>query len=420
MKLIVTALLSLFLFACSNNNSKPETTTPELLEQAPINPVQLMPKEMEDYYKALLPRIDDMEMQFVIWDSNTMWYDDKAIVPGYQDSQGDPEGMRPNTIDRSLIDTAVPGGHAKLFSTTTSGRFNFPFGTGGADRSINFKKVNFWSLPDLPVVYWKMPFSRWRWLFPKGTIFGEVMLIKFPDGTEFIFEVRTRKRLEDSWESKTFRPFPTAKRLADDIKKWRPDWNESHLKAVVEHLEKSGGFSPATLETRNFQGTFDKVTGYLDVLPVFNDLGLVKQLLMATSFELVTEPWKKDGDKEVYALSAGDLASIVPINYDSGLLPMTNESCDRCHKDAGRQIGDFQPNLILYGELWGEDQIFSWHPFENSMFVDANGRVKNFNNDNRRLRQDFKDGNLVVPYDSKVHVAPNYKEIPKSWSYRPI
>jgi hypothetical protein len=142
MKLIVTALLSLFLFACSNNNSKPETTTPELLEQAPINPVQLMPKEMEDYYKALLPRIDDMEMQFVIWDSNTMWYDDKAIVPGYQDSQGDPEGMRPNTIDRSLIDTAVPGGHAKLFSTTTSGRFNFPFGTGGADRSINFKKVN--------------------------------------------------------------------------------------------------------------------------------------------------------------------------------------------------------------------------------------------------------------------------------------
>lgn len=387
--------------------------------------VNIMPATKAEKYKSLLPRVWDEEVNAILNSPLTMWYDSESIVPSYQDSMGDPEGNRPNTIDRSFIDLAVPGGHAKLFER--QGRFQFPFATGGADLSDNFLKINFWSPPRsdgkvLPVVYWRLDFSRWRWMFPVGTSLGEVMMIPFTDGDLRVFEIRVRKRTLTGWVNTIFRPFPTAYQLATTIQWMRPNWeNTPSLKAMVRHLLNENTFTPRTLETKAFPGTFDKVVGSLDVIPDFNDIELVKELLKETPFRAQNAiAWKSNSRQSTYAASTQSANSIVPRRYDAGLFPVDDVSCHRCHKDAGRSIRDFHDQLMLYGELWGEDETFSWHPFETSMFVDASGQPKNFNNDNRRLRSDFANEGLVVKYNPSLHSAPWYQELARDWVYRPV
>ena len=94
---------------------------------------------------------------------------------------------------------------------------------------------------------------------------------------------------------------------------------------------------------------------------------------------------------------------------------MTDETCDRCHQDAGRPFKDWYDNILAYGELWGEDEAFSWHPFENSSFVDSSGSVVDFNYDNRTFRQDFIDAGVFVPYNTSAHPASIYKKLPGPW-----
>lgn len=387
--------------------------------------IDIMPPAKAAQYKALLPSVWDEELHTILHNSETMWYDAESIVPSYQDSQGDPEGNRPNTIDPVLIDLAVPGGWASLFSET--GKFNFPFRSGGADLSSNLVKINFWSVPkinggQLPVVYWKLNFSRWRWIFPLATVIGEVLLERFPDGDLRVFEIRTRKREITGWHNTVLRPFLTANILADAIKSARPQWEQSpSLKALVAHLLNENTLTARTLKSEHFGISFQTQSGYLDILPDFGDPQLVKDLLKETPFQSVGSIlWKSNGTQVTFAASTLSSYSIVPKQYDAGMLQVDDVSCRRCHKDGGRQIGDYYDDLIAYGELWGEDEIFSWHPFETKMFVNAQGEVQNFNDDNRRLRPDFASAGLVVTYNPSLHPSSLYKEIPRDWTYHPI
>jgi hypothetical protein len=97
--------------------------------------------------------------------------------------------------------------------------------------------------------------------------------------------------------------------------------------------------------------------------------------------------------------------------------------------DAGRSFQDFHPEVAAYGELWGEDQAFSWHLFETDRFVKPDGNVRCFNadpgagcsvDDNRALRQALKDSGLVVPYNLVEENAGDYKRLPQSWTYKPF
>lgn len=385
----------------------------------------IMPPEQAAFFRGLLPKVDAIELQRILNDLNTMWYDSESIYPSYQDSQGDPEGNRPNSIEPAIIDPAVPGGWSFLFQSR--GKFQFPFASGGADLCDNLVKINFWSVPRsgaefLPVVYWKMDFSRWRWLFPVGTSIGEVLMVKFPDGALRVFEIRVRKRIESGWDNKIYRPFLTARDLADAIKIKRPNWiHTESLVQLVQHLEDTSTLTPRTLEAKSFKKAFEPVTGALDILPEFGDMALVKQLLTETVFKDVQDSaWKSNSVYTTYAASTKASYSIVPRNYDAGVLPVDNESCTRCHDNAGRQIRDFKFELVLYGEIWGEDQIFSWHPFENEAFVKPNGNVNHLNSDNRKIRTDFLSSGLFVPYKPGMHPNHLYKEISHDWVYNPV
>ncbi len=387
---------------------------------------QLLSVEQVARYRQLMPSSAATELAAILQDERLIWYDKTAIVPGYQDSMGDPEGMRPNTLRKDLINTAVPGGHERIFARR--GLFQFPFGTGGIDESTNASGFNFWLPPmengkEWPVAYWRLPWSRWRWVFPTGTVLGEVLTVNSPDGRQVVFEIRTRTRLENTWANDIYRPFRTAAELAAAIQRLRPQWaSNTKLKTLVQHLQRHDNLKPASLVGRSvFASAFPQVDGFEDVLPDFGDPQLVIDLLQTMEFRSVKgQVWKQSGSQITYAPTTNQSFGVTANNYQAGLFPTDDEFCARCHKDAGRAFIDYYGDVAAYGELWGEDQAFSWHLFETANFVDPRGEVRNFNEDNRSLRSDMRDAGLVVPFQQGVHPEGRYRQLPQDWKYRPF
>ena len=367
----------------------------------------------------------------------TFWYDKSALTPGYQDSFGDnietPIGFRPNTIDPGLINLAVPGGHAQIFQSL--GTFHFPFGTpiGPVD---NVKVVDFWQPghdaagAPLPVVHWQRdPNSythRVEWMFPAGTVFGEALFLD-EDGTLFPFEIRTRTRGVDGWVNDIYRPFGRATELADAIEARRgeqPAWASSQaLDTLVAQL-RGTTLAPFEVKNTNFPGAFPTRNAGIDVLPAMtgSDADFLHTLMMTTPFHSVRGiAWKTMGTTQgsgliAHAAGAAGRGTIVPKGYNAAAVEVSETSCDGCHRDAGRPFETWYSNILAYGELWGNDEIFTWHPFTLANFVDAQGKVVNFNHDNRVIRADFKSAGLVAPYKPANHPPSVYKRIVREWT----
>src|SRR5262249_22259125 len=139
-------------------------------------------------------------------------------------------------------------------------------------------------------------------------------------------------------------------------------------------------------------------------------------LLMETPFHSAQGSyWKRNGSLTAWAATTTSF-SIVPKNFNAGFLDMTDQMCSTCHRDAGRPFKDYYPEVIAYGDLWGGDEIFTWHPFDCTLFVDANGDVVNFNNDNRRMRPDFVSAQVIAPYDPQRHPQAIYRQIMREWT----
>ena len=382
---------------------------------------------------ARMPCVVDPWLVGILESADTMWYDKRSIIPGYQDSFGDnsvlPTGMRPNTIDSQLINLAVPGGHAQIFSER--GVFHFPFGRPGGfgdDGAV----VDFWNVPRsggalLPVVWWmREPTGythRIEWLFPVGTTLGEVLFIVDTDGdgTWYPFEIRTRTRALDGWTVDVFQPFPTAAALAAALEAKRPERPEwaaaADIDALLAHLRDDGTLESANLGASHFASAFTTMNGALDVLPPLADATILKELLLGTPFVSARGAvWKESGALRTYAATAEAGFSIVPRGYNAGFLSVDDETCSRCHRDAARPFRDWYSNIIAYGELWGGDEAFSWHPFENDTFVDDSGDVVHFNDDNRTFRPDFESTGLLAPYDESDHPATVYEQIQREWT----
>lgn len=355
---------------------------------------------------ARLPKVSDPEIQRVLKSSDTMWYDARFMRPVYQDSVTPVLGIRANTLG---IKIAVEGD--RIFNNIG---FHFPFKQAvGLDQTINTQGLTFWSPPrnakTLPVALWKDDTTRWRWMFPKDTIFGEVFYLLGPKSETYAFEIRTRKRTLDGWESNIFRPFVSATALSAAIRAHRPDWmTRPSLKTLVEHLENTDSLQVTTLESFYFSKTFEPVKGALDILPSFDDDTLVAELLTTTVFQSSKgKTWKRSITAETYAASTHASFSIVPANYQGGLMPVNDSFCNRCHEQTGRQIGEFNFNTVLYGEIWGEDRIFSWHLFDES------GNFDGAYHENRILNKKLKAAGLIENYSAQVHTAQTYKVLPR-------
>jgi hypothetical protein len=383
-------------------------------------PVDVMAPARLAEIAARLPCVDVGRVRDAIESADTIWYDKGSLVPGYQDSFGDnevlPIGMRPNTIDPQMIDLAVPGGHAQVFSEV--GVFHFPFGRpiGPAEDVV---VVDFWQPPRaggalLPVVWWRRAANtythRVEWMFPAGTLFGEVLFVD-AEGTLYPFEIRTRTRTLDGWSVDVYRPFPRATDLAEAIR-GQDGWeNDPALTALVAHLDDPTTLEPVRVGGAHFGDAFPPRDGWQDVLP---ETDAARELLMTTAFRSARGvPWKQDGGRVAWAAGGG---AIVPAGFNGGAIEVSEGSCDVCHRDAGRPFETWYPNIIAYGELWGGDEIFTWHPFREGAFVDESGDVVDFNYDNREIREDFAAAGLVAAYQEGAHGADVYRRIVREWT----
>ena len=394
-------------------------------------PVELMSREQLARVAARVPRVEDDFVRGVLESADTVWYDRRSIVPGYQDSFGDnvvtPIGMRPNTIDSNLIELAVPGGHGWIFQT--HGVFHFPFGRPARSTEEHLYVANFWRVPReagrlLPVVWWQRdPNSythRIEWMFPRGTVLGEMMFIVDASGELWPFEIRVRVRELDGWRSDVLRPFPGAAAFADALDRKRAERAEwaaaPDIAALVAHARDPATLAPVSLGSTEFRGAFSRIDGAEDALPAIADPTILRELLVETPFRSARgATWKTSGSLTAYAPTSRSGFSIVPRDYAGGFLRVDDATCDRCHRDAGRPFRDWYPDIIAYGELWGEDESFTWHPFETSRFVDSRGAVVNFNHDNRTMRADFVSAGVLVRYDRASHPDALYRKLPGEW-----
>jgi len=409
-----------------------DTAPPTAIDPSASRPVAIMDASRLGRVAEAIPRFADPWVRGVLESTDTMFYDRHSIAPGYQDSFGDnvvtPIGMRPNTIDPNLINLAVPGGHGQIF--VEFGVFHFPFGRPLRSHEDDVVVVDFWQLPRgddgalLPVVHWQRdPNSythRVEWMFPAGTVLGELLFLRTPGDTWVPFEVRVRVRELDEWRVDLYRPFPRATDLADAIearRHERPEWASSaELDALVAHLRDPSTLRAARLGATNFPGAFPAIDGAEDELPALSDPTILHALLRETGFRSARgATWKEHGDLRAYAPTTRTHGSIVPPAYNGGFFDVSEETCDRCHRDAGRPFRDWYENILAYGELWGEDESFSWHPFETRRFVDDTGRVVQFNHDNRAFRSDFLSAGVLVPYDRGAHPDSLYRKLPGEW-----
>jgi hypothetical protein len=276
----------------------------------------------------------------------------------------------------------------------------------------------------LPVVYWfREPNGythRYEWMFPKDTIVGELLFIVAADGQWYPFEIRTRKRLIDDWTVDVYRPFPTAESFAQALEAKRqtnPAWaSAADVTALITSLRDMTTLQSGQLQATHFTQMFQTMSGAKDVVPGISDDTLIQQLLMETPFVSARGSyWKRNGSLTAWAATTTSF-SIVPKNYNATFLDMSDQACGACHHNAGRPFKDSYPDVIAYGELWGGDEIFTWHPFETRDFVDSSGEVVGFNNDQRHMRQDFTSAQVLKQYDPQTDSAQIYRQIMRDWT----
>ena len=189
------------------------------------------------------------------------------------------------------------------------------------------------------------------------------------------------------------------------------------LDALIAHLRDPSTLRAARLGGTNFGGAFPAIDGAEDVLPALADDSILREVLARTPFRSARGAiWKEHGSLRAFAPTTAARTHVVPRGYNGGLVSVDDDTCARCHRDAGRPFRDWYPNIIAYGELWGEDEAFSWHPFATQRFVDtSSGRVREFNHDNREMRSDFVAAGVLVRYESARHPESVYRAIPRSW-----
>jgi hypothetical protein len=377
--------------------------------------------------KAALPKVAWPHLQAVLGSPETYWYDHASMQPSYQETGTPGGGARDNADWHDLIantgssdpDTNPEVGAALVYDETNK-HWRFPVaGTAGVDPSTNFTTADFLSLPVDPqgnVV--PIPVSTasdqlhlwWQWQFPNGTLVGEVLFIE--DGANLLpCEIRMRQRYPGGWATNVFRPFPESASFVAALEAARPSWASTPTLAAVVSQLQGGAFTPLQLTATGLTGTFDQA-GFLDPLPDLGDDDLVRQLLTTTTFVSAYDSvWRQSGDgtQQAYAAStnATDL-SIVPGQYQAGIIAVGETSCTRCHQNTGQELGNWYPGLTLYGDVWGTDDVFTFHVFDESYYPDLDLDTGSGVQDNRHMNPALLSQGMIKTFDPATDTQPPY------------
>jgi len=245
-----------------------------------------------------------------------------------------------------------------------------------------------------PVVWWRQrmtdsqqgPHLVYRWLFPKGTVFGEVLQLRDSKDRWHTFQVRLRIRASDYWDVEVLQPFPESSDLEQALGKtfkYRP---------VVRMVADSH-------ERRHFQLT----SGVVNV-PAMSEAAAMK-LLDETPFKSsVGRAWLEQDGITVFQPTS-DRTSIVPAKYQGFVGGNTHETCAKCHRDTLKHADVISPDRGWYGRCPGSDDILSWHPIAPSS-VSTSGASRQVH-----FRREFVESGLIEQFDPARHPATVYRRI---------
>jgi hypothetical protein len=397
-------------------SSDPQTDQPQAPQSPPAETpavaFRLMSAERDALYRRFLPAVDDALIAELLSDPRLVIYTEREMPKAYQ-----------------FWDGAFPGVHSARYNISANG--GEPFGNGnrefpwaspaGTHRTAGVTSFRFFRLPQgddgrpLPIAWYPKrgggDNTGYSWVFPVGTFFGEVLLLRGPSGHDYTFELRVRRREIGHWQVDAFRPFPNAGDLAARIKELRPTWqDEPQLTALCAHLDEPRKLEPHTLADRQPHRRVFQQTMGVDELPPVGDDRLVEELLTGTVFRsALGETWRDDADG-VETCAPTTLASfhVVPANYDAGFIVVDESSCMRCHETANAPVREFNFARDWYGRVRGSDGIFSFHPFSLDSISD-NGYARKV-----RMRHEFEQAGMLEKYDPGRHPASVYQTLMNS------
>ncbi|MCA9227672.1 MAG: hypothetical protein KDA47_18755 [Planctomycetales bacterium] len=374
-------------------------------------PFRLMSAAKDRQFRAMLPPVEDAEMQRTLEDPALILYTDAEITPAFQD-----------------WGSGLPGIHSVMYNISANG--TEPFGNGnrefpwnvagGTHRTTNVTTFRFLRLPQneqgetLPIVWYRSSQADDRqtgysWIYPVGTLFGEVLMMRGPDGKQYVFELRVRSREQSAWKVDLYRPFRNPEQLANRIRELRPQWESTPaLTKLVAHLESEPTMKRHTLADNHPHVAF-RATAGVDELPAVGDDELVRELLTGTTFQSVLgDAWRADQQGvRAFAPTTSAAFHIVPARYDAGFLENDSRSCMRCHDTVNQHVNRFDFGRDWYGHIRGSDGIFSFHPFDPSC-ISHNGFGVGV-----RMNSRLEQAGLLAQYNATQHPVAKYQRIPK-------
>lgn len=415
---ITRRVLPLFLF--SNLLGLPSNVRAD--DEEP-KPVQIVSKEKLGTYQKFMKQIDieDKDLRALMKDEDTMIFDEEVMPGVYQNSIDEKRGVFRNDSDK-------PPFVGKIFEGST---FRFPFGhTGGLHKSKTMRKFNFLKLPRvkgkvLPIVWWtvdtysgtrRVVVPRYEWLFPVGTIVGEVLWHTGPDKGSYVFEIRTGTRELKSWRRASHAILPTAKGVVKAIKELRPKWkDDAKLVKLIDHLEDTKNMTEKVLDDEF--GIFS-ASGGVDTMPEEFTSELAMEMYKKYPLEDRTGlAWKTEGKLVARTLTPNPKTefSLRPQGDLSYAIAVNAQTCNQCHREVGRPFADLEKQALLYGEMWGNDEVFFFHPWASNVIHTSAASQGDFRS---TFREEFVKAGIFQKFDSKKHSADYYHQIPREvWPY---
>jgi hypothetical protein len=326
---------------------------------------QLIPENVEAAYRATTPKTDDDEVNAIVQDPRTIFYDRKAIPLMYWQNGTFRDGL----VDIGPSNRPRPHNGARAFP------WNSPGGTGnhdaGGDDRGTVSTFKFLWLPKGEAIAWdtvrRFEYNTLRgqatpdgyltgqkypiWVFPSGTVFGEVLGMRFADGNIYPFELRIRRKEWDEWGVDFFRPFPAS----EDLLRVLPPHDPVH-----RHLQSRRKLVNVSLRDNYPHAVAVDKRADFDPLPSFGPSVSVPQLLRRRFGSALGVEWASGA--EGYVVGASNSGQhIAPPGYAAGLMGGDRVGCADCHESTAVDISKFFVGRDWYGYIRGSDRILSFH-----------------------------------------------------------
>ena len=378
--------------------TRPQTT-------AAKNSVQLLPQNKLNFYRTILPKVENPELEAILKDPNTLFFDRQSMVPGYQDPSMPVSGVRTTEqgfrgapfgqgADRIYLDGE---GHLRMFSKGV--------GLQGAGNTETFHFIHLpkdanGNLQKIKVVKRRIPPDEtpvYDWVFPVGTVSGEIVYNKDSSGKSQVLEIRTRTKdnAKGAWAPDIMRPFPTAGSLSErltEVAQTNPALR-AEAEAIQNHLSNKARLQPLQIKRDGYQkGNFES-SGGTDVLPNMSE-SMVRALLATPFKSSLGAQWDSNGSVTAFAPTSNQANGIVPQHGRTGAIRVDRESCNKCHEESNKPIRNFfnenhpmyYQSIVAYGNLPGSDRNLRFTIFDQKHFSKFGSGSSG---DNRVIRQEL-------------------------------